>query len=249
MGERNMRVTLAYDGTHFSGWQSQAIGRTVQGVLEGALARMHGHPVRVIAAGRTDAGVHAVGQVANFVSDIGSIPEQRMALALNRLLPHDLRVSESREASAAFHARFDARLRTYRYYLLTAPVGVPHLRLYSYRLLEQPDVKRLNRLAAALLGTHDFTTFAAPGDPSRSKVREVHSAEFHVEGSFTVFTISANGFLWRMVRSLVGTLLELSSAGACPRTLSELIDARDRSLAGTTAPAQGLFLHRVDYDE
>ncbi|WP_455382205.1 tRNA pseudouridine(38-40) synthase TruA [Salinispira pacifica] len=249
MGRRNIRVTLAYDGTGFQGWQVQAAGRTVQGELLTALERMHRHPVQLHAAGRTDSGVHAVGQVANFITDIDSIPAERVALALNSLLPQDVRVVDSREVAERFHARYDARRRTYRYYLLTAAVGAPHQRLYSFRLLTQPDVVRLNRLAARFVGIHDFSTFCAPTESSPSKVREVYGASFHVEGGHTVFTISANGFLWRMVRSIVGTLIELESRGAGEEAVSALIDSRDRSRAGTTAPPQGLFLYRVDYDE
>lgn len=249
MGQRNIRLTLAYDGTSFQGWQVQANGRTVQGMLLSALERMHRHPVQVHAAGRTDSGVHAVGQVANFVTDIESIPAERVALALNSLLPQDVRVVESFEVPTGFHARFDARRRTYRYYLLTAPVGMPHQRLYSFRLLDQPDVARLNRLASRLVGEHDFTTFCAPSESSPSKVREVYAASFHVEGMHTVFTICANGFLWRMVRSIVGTLIELCARGDSEEEIDRLIRSRDRSLAGTTAPPQGLFLYRVEYDD
>ena len=249
MGERNLRLTVAYDGTHFLGWQSQGKGRTVQGTLTAALERMHHHPVVVHAAGRTDSGVHAIGQVVNFVTEIDSIPADRMCLALNQLLPIDLRVSDSAEAHREFHARFDARRRTYRYNILTAPVGVPHLRLYSHRVIHQLDLVRLNRLAAPLIGEHDFTTFAAPSESSPSKVREVYSAAFHAEGPLTVFTISANGFLWRMVRSIVGTILKLAQQNEDAEALRAMLEAQDRSLVGPTAPPQGLFLYKVDYDE
>jgi tRNA pseudouridine38-40 synthase len=245
---RNIRLTLAYDGSEFSGWQVQKDQRTVQGVIEQALERMHGHPVRIRGAGRTDAGVHATGQVASFASDLDSVRGERWCPALNSYLPPDVRVLESGEAAPGFSAKESARLRVYAYYLLAARVGPPHLRRYCWKILRRPDVASLNRLAAVFVGEHDFTTFAAAGDSSRSKVRRVVSSCFHPEGPFLVYRVAATSFVWKMVRSLLGTMLEYEAEGRSPVELAQALAARDRSLAGSSAPARGLFLERVVYD-
>ncbi len=248
MGRRNIRATLAYDGVGFSGWQIQREGRTVQGVLEAALERMHGHAVRVRAAGRTDAGVHATGQVINFHSDLDSIPAEKFRDAVNSYLPPDIRMLASREVEPEFSARRAARLRVYAYYLLPAEVGLPQHRHYCWKIRQRPSVEKLNRLAAQLVGEHDFSTFAAAGSAERSPVRRVHAAGFHPEGLFLVFRIAANSFLWKMVRSIVGTIIELELNGEGEEKMRQVLQARDRSFAGATAPARGLFLERVLYD-
>ncbi len=256
---RNILLRIAYDGTEFNGYQIQAKGeRTVQGVLEAALSEMHGHEVRVRAAGRTDSGVHADAQYVNFYSDLDTIPAEKFVLAVNRYLPPDLKGQESREVPREFHARFSAKSRAYRYFVLVAPMPVPKYRNYAYRISETPDLEGLNRDASALLGEHDFTTFAAVGQGTESNVREVQNARFTWEPPFVVFSIRANGFLWKQVRSIVGTLLDRdrdrrggapgASGGRALPSVEELLKARDRNLAGPTAPPQGLFLTDVTYD-
>lgn len=250
---RNILLRLAYDGTDFNGYQVQGKGeRTVQGVLEEALRRLHGRNVTSYAAGRTDSRVHADAQYVNFHSDLESIPSERFYLALNRQLPADLKAQESREVPERFHARFSALSRSYRYYTLISATPVPKYRNYAHRLGEQPDLDRLNEEARALVGTHDFTTFAAAGQATETNLREVREARFTWEPPFVVFSIRANGFLWKMVRSIVGTILERERerwrGGAELPPLSALIEARDRALAGVTAPPQGLFLTDVEYD-
>lgn len=248
MPVRNIRLTIAYDGSEFVGWQVQKNGRTVQGVIEEALARMHGHPVRIQGAGRTDSGVHATGQVGNFLSDLDSIPGPRWCVALNSYLPHDVRALDSREAEPSFNAKESARLRQYAYYLLPAAIGLPHLRRHCWKIARRPELAALNALASVLLGTHDFTTFAAAGDPSRSKVRRVTASCFHPEGPFLVYRIAASSFVWKMVRSVLGTMLELEEKGLPPAELAAALAACDRLRAGPSAPARGLFLERVVYD-
>jgi tRNA pseudouridine38-40 synthase len=245
---RNIRLTLAYDGTEFSGWQVQKNARTVQGDIEEALERMHGHPVRIQGAGRTDSGVHASGQVGNFFSDLDSIDPRRWHIALNSYLPPDVRALASSEAPETFNAKNSARQRVYRYYLYTGIVGPPHLRLYCWKIRRRPDLRALNALASVLLGEHDFTTFAAAGDVSRSKVRRVDTACFFPEGPFICFKVAASSFVWKMVRSILGTVLEYEQKAESPAALAEALRARDRSQAGMSAPARGLFLERVKYD-
>jgi tRNA pseudouridine38-40 synthase len=248
MAERNIRLTLAYDGTDFEGWQVQSRGRTVQGVIEEGLARMHSHPVRVLAAGRTDSGVHATGQVASFRSDIDSIRGSRFRDAVNSYLPRDVRVLESGEVEWTFHARRSARQRIYRYYTVCGPVLLPHLRNYRHWVRRSPDLARLNDLAAVLTGEHDFTCFSAEGDANLSKVRRVDVSAFHREGDTLVYTISATSFLWKMVRTVMGTLLVLEEQCMGSRELRLIMEAGSRANAGATAPARGLFLERVVYD-
>jgi tRNA pseudouridine38-40 synthase len=246
---RNIRLTLAYDGSEFCGWQVQANSRTVQGVIEEGLARMHGHPVRIRGAGRTDTGVHATGQVANFLTDLDSIEGPRWCLALNSYLPRDVRALDSREVEPDFNAKDSARLRAYAYYLFTPPIGPPHIRRYCWKIGRRPELAVLNRLAAVFLGGHDFTTFAAAGDPGKSRERRVLSACFHPEGPFLVFRIAATSFVWKMVRSILGTMLEYEKDGRTAADLAAALEARDRRLAGPSAPARGLFLERVVYDD
>ncbi|UCF97146.1 MAG: tRNA pseudouridine(38-40) synthase TruA [Spirochaetaceae bacterium] len=245
---RNIRVTLAYDGTEFSGWQVQKNARTVQGEIEEALRRMHDHPVRIQGAGRTDSGVHASGQVGNFYTDLDSITPSRWHVALNSYLPPDVRALDSREVAFAFNAKNNARRRVYRYFLYTGSVGPPHLRLYCWKIRRRPELRRLNALAAVFLGEHDFTTFAAAGDLSKSKVRRVDTACFFPEGPFLCFKVAASSFVWKMVRSILGTILEYERNALSPADLAGALAARDRSRAGMSAPARGLFLERVVYD-
>ena len=252
-GLRPIQLKLAYDGTDFSGWQRQKDARSVQEELEKALATMHGHAVGVTGAGRTDAGVHALGQVAGFYTDIASIPADRFTLALNALLPKDLRVMSSCEAGADFHARFDASMRTYRYFVTCAHTPSPMALRYSWSWPHRPDISMLNAMASSFLGEHDFSAFASIKDGSMSSFRYVDASSFWFEGDLLVYQISANAFLWRMVRSLVGTMMRVSSEATTDKeaggTMLEILNSHERALAGPTAPPQGLFLWNVEYGE
>jgi tRNA pseudouridine38-40 synthase len=244
---RNIRLTLSYDGSDFSGWQVQKNARSVQEELEKALAKMHGHPVPTVAAGRTDAGVHAMGQVANFYTDIRSIPAPRFVLALNKLLPRDLRVLSACEADYDFHSRFDARLRRYRYFTVAGGQPDPVRLRYAHFIHRRPDIGRLNRMASAMLGETDFTALCSARDESLSRFRCVYEASFRWEGGLLVFEIAANAFLLRMVRSIAGSLLDFEAAGRPVGDFAALLASKDRTAAGPTAPARGLFLWNVEY--
>jgi len=259
---RNVRLVLSYDGTDFAGWQRQENARSVQGELEAALAEIHGHPVPTLGAGRTDSGVHAMGQVANFYTDIGRMGAERFVPALNRLLPRDLRILSSAEADFDFHSRYDARLRRYRYFTLCSPAPDPVRLRYAHHVRRPPDLASLNAMAATILGETDFTAFSSARDLSANRSRFVHESSFRWEGEVLVYEVAANAFLWRMVRSLVGSMLfyeaelarsdgrERAAAGlraAAERRMRTALEARDRSLAGPTAPARGLFLWNVEY--
>jgi len=246
---RTLKVTLAYDGTKFRGWQIQPVGRTIEGEIRKALEFMHKHPVNILAAGRTDSGVHASGQVISYQSELDSIALERYPRALNNFLPKDIRVQAVEEVTSDFHARFDARLRTYKYYLFPSELPDPTVELYSLRIVHKPDIRVLNRMASKFIGTHDFTTFSSPNEQIPDRVRTIHAASFHAEGHFLVFSISAGSFLWKMVRSIVGSLLEFEQDALMPEEVSLRLEAKDRKLAGTTAPAWGLFLHKVVYKD
>jgi tRNA pseudouridine38-40 synthase len=243
---RNIKLITAYDGTDFCGWQRQESERTVQGIIEQALEKMHGHPVNLTGAGRTDSGVHAVGQTANFYTDIESISADRFAPALNSLLPRDVRILKTCETENEFHARFSAKSRIYRYQFITRPL-LPHENRYHLQLQRFPQVKLLNAYGRLLLGETDCSIFAGAGDTSNSKNRYIYKAYFYIEKNSLIFEICANAFLRNMVRSIAGTFLLYEESGTPPVKLREIIAAKERSLAGPTLPPQGLFLWQVEY--
>lgn len=246
---RNIRLDVAYDGTAYSGWQRQADNRSIQGALEDSLEKMLGQAPAVIGSGRTDAGVHARGQVANFRTENVSVPGNKFAYALNSLLPRDIRVMASRVVHDEFHSRFDAYRREYQYYVYVGEFCPPEKRLYCHQVRRAPDLTRLNSYCAYLPGERDFSTFAAAGDQSKSRFRYVYGAGFRPKGEYLVFSIAANAFLWKMIRSLVGTMLAFDRAGTPAEAFGGALSARERGAAGETAPARGLFFERVYFHE
>jgi tRNA pseudouridine38-40 synthase len=251
---RTIKLLVAYDGTDFCGWQRQAgpggEGKSIQGLIEAALGRMHRHPVAIAGAGRTDSGVHAAGQVASFRTDINSIQPGRFVPALNSLLPRDLRILQALEARPDFHARFDARMRTYRYHFICSRQALPHESRYALQIWRSPRIELLNAYCRLLLGERDCTIFAAAEGSAvsgGSRSRYLSVAVFFAEGRQLVFESGANAFLRKMVRSVAGTLLHYEERDTPPGLLREIIARGDRSLAGPTLPPQGLFLWKVDY--
>jgi tRNA pseudouridine38-40 synthase len=253
-GRRNIKLLIAYDGTDFSGWQRQGGGeggrgreRTVQAVIEAALEKIHKQPIRLTGSGRTDAGVHAAGQAANFYTTIKRMDAERFVPALNSLLPQDIRVLEARETLPDFHSRFDARSRTYRYRLICGRAALPHELRYSLQLWRRPRLDLLNDYARLFRGEMDCSLFAWPRDPSESRSRHFFHAGFFPEGDSLIFEIKANAFLWKMARSIVGTLLHCEEQGVPPEELKQLIAGGERSRAGPTVPPAGLFLWKVEF--
>ena len=246
---RNIRLLLEYDGTGYHGWQRQLDAATIQGVLEAAVARLTQAPVAIIGSGRTDAGVHARGQVANFRTE-SRLPLQAFHQGLNSLLPKDIAVLEAIEAEPAFHARKSARAKTYEYRILNRRNRSPLARYSAWWLAPRLDLAAMAGAAAALMGEHDFTAFRASGSDNNNPVRRVLAAEWREEpGGWLSFTITATGFLRGMVRSLVGTMAEVGQGKAPPAILAELLASGARHLAGPTAPPQGLYLVEVFYGE
>jgi tRNA pseudouridine38-40 synthase len=265
-GCRNIKLLIAYDGTDFCGWQKQENRlpheqpcgqkslsgvqnprRSVQGVIEDALQKIHKKPVGLTGSGRTDSGVHALGQAANFYTDIHSIPADRFTPALNSLLPSDVRILSASEAAPDFHARFDASMRTYRYYFIPGRPVLPHESRYNLYLRRYPNIETLNAYCRLILGETDCTMFAGAGDASKSRSRYISRAVFFIEGGRLAFEISANAFLWKMVRSVAGTFLYYGENDTSPEKMKAILAQKDRSLAGPTLPPQGLFLWKIDY--
>ena len=243
---RTLKLTLVYDGTRFVGWQRQADGESIQGLLENALAHFEGAPVTVHGAGRTDAGVHALGQVASAVVTFAH-PAATLIRALNAQLPEDVRVVDVVEASNDFHARFSARSKTYRYQLRARPLGDPFTRAFVWHLSEKLDVEAMRVAAAVLVGTHDFAAFRSAGTEVSTTVRTITRSEW-IESGLLVYEVTGDGFLRHMVRAIVGTLVEIGRGCGSVDSMAPLLAGGSRAQAGVTAPARGLFLVRVDYD-
>ncbi|MEK6710208.1 MAG: tRNA pseudouridine(38-40) synthase TruA [Nitrospinota bacterium] len=245
-GPRRLALWLEYDGTDFRGWQVQPGERTVQGELERALATLCGEPVRVVGSGRTDAGVHALGQVAHFDTR-ASYPLARFRTGVNALVGPDLAVLECREAAPDFHAQHDAIGKTYRYRILNRRAASPLRRNRAWHLRAPLDAERMVRAAAFLLGEHDFAAFSREQGRPPSTVRRLGRLEVRREGDEIVIEAAGNGFLRHMVRTIAGTLAGVGRGEREPESLRQILDSRDRAQAGLTAPPQGLFLVGVDY--
>jgi tRNA pseudouridine38-40 synthase len=257
---RNLKLLLAYDGTEFSGWQIQPDAATVQGTLTSAIGRVTGESVLPQGSGRTDAGVHALGQVATFAIQ-SPIPAENLATALNDLLPSSIRVLEAAEVPAEFHARKSAQAKTYRYTIFRGAICLPFRARYVWHYPYPLDEATMQQVAACIVGEHDFTSFAAV-DPERtreqgrqeegrqeavSNVRTIFSSTWLRQADDLVYTVRGSGFLHHMVRNLVGTFLLAGKGTLEPSELLQILTARSRSAAGATAPASGLCLVSVEY--
>jgi tRNA pseudouridine38-40 synthase len=246
---RTIRLTLEYDGSGYHGWQRQLNALTIQEVVETGLSRLIGQEVRLHGSGRTDAGVHALGQVAHFRSEAG-LPLAAFREGLNSLLPRDIVILDAREAPADFHARYGAKAKTYEYRILNRPVRSP-LHLHHCWWLAQPlELDRTRAATMLILGEQDFAGFQASGSSVKTTTRRVLAASWEERpGGWKYFSITANGFLRGMVRALVGTLVEVGWGKRPPEDLVRLLAAKDRRLAGPSAPAAGLYLAEVMYGE
>lgn len=245
---RNICLIVSYDGTDYHGFQRQTPPViAVQNVLEDVLARVCGDLVELASAGRTDAGVHAAGQVVNFFTD-GKIPIDRLPRAANSLLPSDIVVRNAFEADRDFSALHSAKEKTYRYHILTGENPDPFLCRYSWHIRQPLDRSTMEKSLEKLLGKHDFSSFRAAGGAPISPIRTMTRAELLYDGRNIVFTFAADGFLYHMVRNIVGTLADVGRGVYSPEDFAAIFSAKDRQQASATAPAAGLFLDRVDYD-
>ena len=241
------KLVVEYDGTDYCGWQIQPNGPTIQGVLEAALQRLEGEPVRVAASGRTDAGVHASGQVVSFQLN-RRMTADRLSAALNALTPPDIAVRRVEVVADSFDPRRDASSRAYVYRIWNAPVPSPFWRRYAWHVAHPLDFEAMQSAATRLIGEHDFSAFRAAGCDAEHPVRRVLVSRFEREGVLLRYHIEATAFLRHMVRNIVGTLVEVGSGDRASEGVSDLLASRNRAAAGPTAPAHGLCLTTVRYE-
>jgi tRNA pseudouridine38-40 synthase len=243
---RNIKLLLSYDGTDFSGWQRQPGLRTVQEVLEEAIGQLTGSSGRSTASGRTDAGVHAIGQVVHFLTASRHQPAV-FVKALNALLPADVRVRGAWEVPQSFHATLDARAKLYRYVIDNGQIADPFQTRYSWHVFHRLEVGVMNAGGRTLVGRHDFRSFETDWPNRTSSVRTINHLAVSRAGDFVWLDVEADGFLYNMVRSIAGTLVLVGTGRRAPEWVSEVLAAEDRAAAGPTAPPGGLFLVRVHY--
>lgn len=245
---RRIRLIISYDGTNYVGWQVQPNGVSVQARLEKALFELTGEQIRVEGSGRTDSGVHAKAQVAHFDTE-ARMAADKFAIAMNMHLPPDIRVLFSEECDPTFHARFSAKRKVYSYTVQLGPHADVFLRTTSLHLHYIPDVEAMQKAAAAVIGTHDFNAFKCADSSMENTVRTITRSEWNRNGNLLVYTVEGNGFLYNMVRILVGTMLEIGSGKRPVSDMENAIETGSRTSAGATAPARGLRLERVIYPD
>jgi tRNA pseudouridine38-40 synthase len=243
---RNVRLIVQYDGTGYAGFQSQPDRPTVQSELQQALTKLLAEETKVLGASRTDAGVHAKGQVVTFTTQ-NVIPVERVVTALNGLLPGDIACVAAEEVPLDFHPQFAARRKRYSYRVLNRELPSPFIGRYAWHLNQPLDERAMGDAGRVLVGEHDFAAFCAAGGSAKTSVREIFSLEVRREGELIDVGVEGNGFLYMMVRIIVGTLVEVGLGKLSPRRVAEILQSRDRGRAGATAPPQGLTLVGIDY--
>jgi len=249
MAQRNVKLTIAYDGSRYHGWQRQEQQiDTVQQTLEGAIARVVNHPVSLRGSGRTDAGVHAAGQVANFQTD-SPIPDTRLHYAVNSRLPHDIRVRKAEDVADGFDAMGSSVSKLYRYTVFNHHDLPPQADNYCYHYYNACEIPPMRLAAAELIGEHDFSSFASSGNQRQSNVRRLFRCQVWRKYHWLYFNIEGDGFLYNMVRNIVGTLLDIGRGHWQPERINEILAGRDRTIAGPMAPAHGLCLQWVRYEK
>lgn len=242
---RNLKITLQYNGENYCGWQRQPNSPGIQGTVENAIYEITKEKVKVTASGRTDAGVHALGQVANFKTET-NIPASRIPDALNAKLPKDISVISCEEVDMDFHARYNACGKTYRYLIYNKPYRSPLYKNLAYHVKYDLDWDKIRLEAKYLIGTHDFVGFMSSGSSVKDTVRTIYDIKIEEHEGITSIEISGNGFLYNMVRIIVGTLVDIGR-GRIKHNMEEIINSKSRSMCGHTAPAHGLFLKKVNY--
>lgn len=248
MEKKRVRLIVAYDGTNYHGWQVQKNAITIESELNRSLAELLGEPVEVIGASRTDAGVHALGNVAVF-DTVNPMPAEKISYALNQRLPEDIRIQKSEEVSPDWHPRHCESRKTYEYRIYCNEFPMPTKRLYAYFTYWNLDVERMQQAASYLVGEHDFKSFCQTGAQVESTVRTIYSVEVEEQGKDIVIRVCGNGFLYNMVRIIAGTLMEVGRGRRKPEDIANILEAKDRMAAGATAPAQGLTLVKYEFED
>ena len=243
---RNYKFEISYDGTKYNGWEKKSNGITIQGKLESVLCEMTGASVEVIGCGRTDAGVHAEAMIANAHMDTDKSEDEILSY-MNHYLPSDISVNQITIVPDLFHARYNAKGKTYTYTCFVGPKKPIFDRKYITVLDYAPDIEKMRSAAICLLGSHDFTSFCTKGSKKKSPVRVIYSLDIKREGDYIYFYVHGSGFLYNMVRIIVGTLLQVGHGEIPPESVEQILLSRDRQKAGPTVPAQGLCLTSVDY--
>lgn len=248
MSMKRVRLVVAYDGTNYHGWQIQRGESTIEGELNRCLSQLLQEEIQVIGASRTDAGVHALGNIAVLDTE-AHIPAHKIAYALNQGLPEDIRIQKSEEVPGDWHPRYCNSRKTYEYRIYRAEFPMPVKRLYSLFTYHKLDVNRMAEGAAYLVGEHDFKSFCQAGAQVETTIRTIYHAEVAEEGMDLVIRVSGNGFLYNMVRIIAGTLLEIGRGKREPMDMIAILEGKDRGLAGSTAPAHGLTLVKYEFPE
>ncbi len=242
----NIKLTIQYEGTNYIGWQKQPKGDSIQREIEKAIKQITGEEVDLIGSGRTDSGVHAIGQVANFHTN-SSIPPDRFMYALNSKLPEDISIVKSEEVAKDFHSRYDAIGKRYKYLIYNHPIRNPLYRRFVYHVFYPLDYHEMNKGIRYFIGTHDFTSFMSANSNVDNPIRRIDQSFLSREGDLIIFSIEGNGFLYNMIRIIVGTLVEIGRGVMKPHNIPHIIESKNRELAGPTAPPQGLYLEKVYY--
>ena len=249
---RRIRLRVAYDGTNYSGWQIQPVAVTIEKVLDEAIYELTGENIHVIGASRTDAGVHAIGNVAVFDTN-STIPADRFSYALNRYLPDDVIIQKSDEVAADFHPRHCDTKKTYCYRILNTQFGIPQKRNYTWNVAGNIDIEKMKTAAQYLIGEHDFKSFCCVRTQTETTVRHVYGLEISEQDAYgaKMFTIriTGNGFLYNMVRIIAGTLIRVGGGELAPDEMPQILGKKDRTAAGPTAPAHGLTMMGIEYGE
>ena len=244
---RNIKLTIEYDGKDFNGWQKQPNKLNIQGEIERAIKDITGEEVDLIASGRTDAGVHALGQIANFKTN-SNIPVEKIPIALNTKLKRSIRILSAEEVEERFHSRYNCKKKTYRYVINNSANGTAIYRNLEYNFSQKLNVDKMNEAVKYFIGEHDFKGFKASGTSSKSSVRTIYDANVYKNGDRVNIELTGNGFLYNMVRIIAGTLIDVGIEKILPEEITDIINSKERTKAGKTLPPNGLYLVKVEYE-